>query len=128
MIPAKRDITIRFGDIHEIFFRVRTKTWNGTAWVLGPYQDLTGWTVLCQVRKTSEDATVLLTYTVTLGNQAEPVAGLGAVYLKLTGVQTASVSRIETAAVYDIQLTDAAGNPQTYCEGKVMFTKDVSRV
>ncbi len=128
MIPAKRDIIIRFGDIHEIFFRVRTKTWNGTAWVLGAYQDLTGWTVLCQVRETTESAVILGTYTVTLGDQGEPIAGLGAVYLKLSAATTGAITRTIAKGKYDIQLTNPAGDPQTYCEGDVTFTKDTSRV
>lgn len=134
MIPHVEDITIRFGDAKEIFFRVRERVWdpaaNGGAggWVAGDYRDLTGWTVLSQIRQTTEDATILLTFTPTLGDQSDLVNGRGAVLLKLTGVQTAGLARTLTSAVYDVQLTDAAGDPWTYIAGAVAFVKDTSRV
>jgi hypothetical protein len=127
MKPANKPIYIRFGDIHEIFFRVRRKIWNGTAWVNDGYQDLTGYEVLIQVRQTTEKD-VLLTYTITLGDQTDEEFGRGAVYAKLTSVQTKALARNLSEGVYDVQITDTLGNPNTYVEGKVTFGKDVSRV
>lgn len=126
MIPVKRNITIRIGDVHEIFFRIRQKVWDGTAWVPGPYQDLTGWEILIQVRQTTETE-VLLTYTTTFGDQEDVVSGRGAVYAKLLATQTETVDRTITKGGYDIQVTDDIGDPRTFVEGDVVFTKDWSR-
>lgn len=130
MIPTTLDITIRFGDYKEIFFRVRDRVFNsGTGqWETGNYRDLTGYTVLSQVRVLEDDAAPILTFTSTLGNQADPVNGTGAVLLKLTGTQTAGVSRTTTKAKWDVQMTDLSGDPATYIAGDVTFVKDVSRV
>lgn len=130
MIPTTLDITIRFGDYKEIFFRVRDRVFNsGTGeWEPGSYRNLTGYTILSQVRLTEDDPTPLLTFTSTLGNQAEPVNGTGSVLLKLTGTQTGGVSRTTTKAKWDVQMTDPAGDPATYIAGDVTFVKDVSRV
>jgi hypothetical protein len=127
MKPAVKPIYIRFGDIHEIFFRVRRKIWSGTAWVDDGYQDLTGYTVLIQVRQNTE-SDVLLTYTITLGDQSDLTNGRGAVYAKVSGAQTAALPRFLSEGFYDIQITDTLGDPNTYIEGKVTFGKDVSRV
>jgi hypothetical protein len=129
MQPAVKDITIRRGDTKEIFFRVRTKVWNGTtsAWEPGPYKDLTGYTVAAQVRQTKSSNTVLLTFAVTLGNQAEPVNGRGAVLLKIPGSETAGVPTNIATGVYDVQFTEPDGDPFTYLEGNVLFTEDVTR-
>lgn len=128
MIPFKKDITIRFGDTKELFFRVRERTFNaGTGlYEPGAYRDLTGCTVLAQVRATTEGA-VLLTFESTLGNQADPVDGKGAVYLLIDAVDTATVTRTVLSGVWDCQITDSAGKNYTFVAGAVVFTKDVSR-
>lgn len=128
MIPYPKNITIRFGDAKEIFFRVRERVWSGTEWVAGDYRDLTGWTILSQVRATTEDPIPLLEFTATLGDQTDLVNGIGSVYLKLTGAETAGVTRTITTGKWDVELTDDLGDPYTYVAGDVTFTKDVSRV
>ena len=129
MTPYPKDIKIRFGDVKEIFFRVRERQWDAATskWVPGDYRDLTGYTVLSQVRATSEDTTVLLSFTATLGNQSDVENGRGSVFLKVTSAQTAAVARTVTTAVWDCQLTDSGGNTNTYVGGAVTFEKDVSR-
>jgi hypothetical protein len=127
MKPVSKPITIRFGDVHEILFRVRKRIWNGTAWIDQGYQDLTGYSVLIQVRKSTESPDVLLTYTVILGDQTDEVNGRGVVYAKVTGEMTGSLVRSLTTGKYDIQMTDPQGNTRTPVEGDVTFEKDVSR-
>jgi hypothetical protein len=130
MEPFKKDITIKRGDTKEIFFRVRTKVWNETTsvWEPGPYKDLTGFTVTSQVRTTKASTDPpLLTFAVTLGNQADLVNGRGAVLLKLTPVQTASVATSIPTGVYDVQFTEPDTDAFTYLEGNVLFTEDVTR-
>lgn len=123
MKPANKPIYIRLGDVHEIFFRIRKQTWSGTAWVDDGYQDLTGWQVRIQVRQ-NPDLPVLLTYTVTFGDQNDEVYGKGAVYGKLTGEQTETVPRYIAEGGYDIEVTDSLGDPRTFVAGKVTFAKD----
>jgi hypothetical protein len=129
MQPATKDITIRRGDTKEIFFRVRTKVWNGTtlAWEPGGYKDLTGYTVAAQVRETKDAVGVLLTFAVTLGNQADLENGRGGVLLKIPGSETAAVPLATVTGVYDVQFTEPDGDPFTYLEGNVLFTEDVTR-
>lgn len=133
MSPVKKDVTIRFGDSHQIFFRVRERVWSELEdkFVPGPYRDLTGWTVLAQIRATTDSEVVLLTYTPTLGNQADEVLGRGSIWLDITPTQTNQVRAMNpqpTGGVYDVQLTTPAGEVYTYLEGKINFAKDVSRV
>ncbi len=129
MEPFQKDIKIKRGDTKEIFFRVRTKVWNAVDLVFepGPYKDLTGFTVTSQVRATKASADPLLTFAVTLGNQADLTDGRGAVLLKLTAVQTASVPLATVAGVYDVQFSEPDADVFTYLEGNVLFTEDVTR-
>lgn len=127
MIPFQHDITIRFGDSKQIFFRVRERTWNGTAWVAGPYRDLTGCTILSQVRATTEAADPILEFTPTLGDQEDEVDGRGSVILYVADEVTRALERTLTAGVWDAQIEDAGGDVLTYIEGAVTFAKDVSR-
>jgi hypothetical protein len=129
MQPAVKDITIRRGDTKELFFRVRTKVWNATtsAWEPGPYKDLTGYTVAAQVRTAKDATSILLTFAVTLGNQADLTNGRGAVLLKIPGTDTAAVPLATVTGVYDVQFTEPDGDPFTYLEGNVLFTEDVTR-
>lgn len=129
MTPFQKDIKIRRGDTKEIFFRVRTKVFNELtlAWEAGPYKDLTGYTVSAQVRTTKDAATPLLTFAVTLGNQADEAVGRGAVLLKITAAQTAAVPLSTTTGFYDVQFTEPDLDVFTYVEGAVLFSEDVTR-
>lgn len=129
MKPYVKAIDIRRGDTKELFFRVRTKVWNATTLVYdpGPYKDLTGYTITSQVRQAKSSATVLLTFTCMIGNQADATAGLGAVYMVISADDTATVPLNVTGGFYDIQFTEAGGNVFTYIEGAVTFDEDVTR-
>lgn len=125
------DIKIRRGDTKTIFFRVRERVWNSAAnggaggYLPGPYRDLTGWTVLSQIRETTESAEPTATFAPTLSDQ---VAVPGGVTLKLAHTITATMTLPIGGGVWDVQLTDAAGDVHTYIAGAVTFEKDVSRV
>jgi len=129
MIPAEKNIVIRRGDTKEIFFRVRTKVWNSgtSSWEPGPYKDLTGYTIESQVREAKSSVTVLLTFTIILGDQGDPVDGRGAVLMRIHGSLTAAVSTAIAAGVFDVQFTEPDTDPYTYIEGTVEFTEDVTR-
>jgi hypothetical protein len=129
MTPYQKNIGIRRGDTKEIFFRVRTKVWDeGTStYVPGPYKDLTGYTITSQVRETKGSVATLLTFTVTLGNQADLVDGRGAVFMKITDDDTQAVSTAISTAVYDVQFQEPDGDKFTYIEGNVAFDEDVTR-
>lgn len=127
MIPAPVDITLRRGDTKLIFFRVRQRTWDNALgkWVPGAYRDLTGWSVLSQIRVTADAPDPpLATFSVTLSNQATTPGG---VTLRLAPAVTSALDLPE-GGVWDVQLTDGAGDVFTYIAGAVSFEKDVSRV
>jgi hypothetical protein len=131
MIPYPKDIKVRRGDTKRIFFRVRERVWNPAlnggagGWEAGPYRDLTGWTVLAQIRETTESAEPTATFTTTLSNQTTTPGG---VELKLAPAVTAAMTLPAAGGGWDVQLTDLAGDVHTYIEGKVTFEKDYSRV
>lgn len=129
MEPYPKDIKIKRGDTKEIFFRVRTKVWDNatSAFVAGPYKDLTGYTITAQVRQTKAASTVLATFSVTIGNQADVDAGRGAVLLKLTPIETAAIPTNITTGVYDVQFNEPDADAFTYLEGNILFTEDVTR-
>jgi hypothetical protein len=129
MNPFKKDIGIRRGDTKEIFFKVRTKVWDSgtSAYVPGPYKDLTGYTITSQVREQKASVATLLTFTVTLGNQADLVDGRGAVFLKIDSDDTQAVSTAITKGVWDVQFEEPDGDKFTYIEGDVVFDEDVTR-
>lgn len=131
MIAAKKDLQIRFGDVFRLLLRVRQRTLAGGVWVPGPYRDLTGWTILSQIRVNADSETVITTFTSTLGDQEDEELGRGSFTLSLSSETTAALralSPIPSNAVYDVQLTAPSGDAYTYVEGKVTFLKDVSRV
>lgn len=131
MIPAPVDITIRRGDTKIVFFRVRERVWNPAAnggaggYLPGAYRDLTGWTILSQIRETTESASPAATFTATLSDQ---VAVPGGVTLRLPPATTAGLTLPVGGGVWDVQLTDTVGDVHTYLAGAVTFEKDVSRV
>lgn len=129
MDALPKDIKIKFGDTKEVFFRVRDRVYDtGTnTWVTGSYRDLTGYTVLSQIRKTADDADPLVAFTTSLGDQTDVELGRGAVLLKLTPAETAALDRTLTTGVWDVQFTDPGGDTYTYIEGAVTFSKDVTR-
>ena len=129
MDPATKNIKIRRGDTKELFFRVRTKVWDsGTSqYVPGPYKDLTGYGIAAQIRETKSSSSVLLTFTVTMGDQTEPTQGRGSVLLRIHGGLTGTVPLAVTSGVYDVQFTEPDTDPYTYLEGNVEFTEDVTR-
>jgi len=118
--PATQDLEIYKGDTVEVFFRVRGKESDGSP---GPYVDLTGSTAKSQIRATAASPTPLAEFTCTLSNQATTPGG---VLLTLTPVQTQDIA--ETQGVWDVQITNAAGEVRTYLAGKVTFVNEVTRV
>lgn len=129
MDALAKDIKIKFGDTKEVFFRVRDYVLDidsGT-WIIGPYRDLTGYTITSQIRVTADDENPLVSFSVTLGDQTDAVLGRGAVLLKLTPAQTSALDRTLKTGVWDVQFTDSDGDAYTYIEGIVTFSKDVTR-
>lgn len=127
MTPASKDIEIRLGDSKELFIRIRSRIWDSASstYIPGDYIDITGWTILSQIRITSEDASPLLTFTSTIYPQATTPGGFS---LKLTATQTGGLARNLTSGVWDCQITESSGDVNTYVAGNVTFVKDVSRV
>lgn len=52
----------------------------------------------------------------------DPLASLtGIIWLKLTDAETLAMPSVRGTAWWDLLITDAYGNDQTYCEGEVSF-------
>lgn len=136
MIPANQPITLTRGDYFPMGLRIRTMVWDPTAnddaggYVPSDYRDLTGCTVLGQIRKTTEDPTVLATFTATILNQVDD-ATVGKVRLELFHEDTKDLPLTDDKAKlvwgYDIQVLDPSGEPETYVTGSVKVKGDYSR-
>lgn len=133
MIPIVKNQFVRFGDTHQIFFRIRERQFNSSTnqWEPGPYRDLTGWAFKAQVRTDLDTPAVLYEYTVTLGNQADLTVGRGSVFLEAEAATTKALRNLNpvpTEGVYDVEATTPQGDVFTYIEGTITFKKDVTRV
>ena len=127
MIPTVLPITIRRGDTFRQGFRIRKRNPDGT---VGDYVDLTNWGPgLAQVR-IDYDAPVLFDMTITKGNQ---LAFPGFVLLTIPDDVTAAADFTpemvdkKFRGKWDFEIANDLGEKDTYIEGDVKFTLDVSR-
>lgn len=88
--------------------------------------DLTDATVVAQIRKSNKvsDTAVLGAFVATVMPQDDPETK-GCISLEITHAVTAEI--VANSAVYDVQVTNAAGKRRTYVRGKVTMDGDVSR-
>lgn len=136
MIPANVPIVLTRGDYSVMGLRIRTLVWDPSAndgeggYVPGDYRDLTGCTVLGQVRRSVDDATVLATFTPTILNQAD-AATKGKVRLELFHADTKDLpltnDKTKEIWVYDVQVAGPTDEPETYIGGSCKVRGDVSR-
>lgn len=115
--PGTYDIAIYRGDDWSLPLYIRSTDEPPV------YQNLTGWTGLSQIRVSADSAVVVATITVTILNQ---VTALGGILLSIDKLITAGINI--DLGVWDLELTDAAGETSTYLRGGVEVTKDVSRI
>ena len=85
----------------------------------GDILDLTGYTVLAQIRKTYGSTTLAGTFTTAL------VANTGQLTLTLADTITAAMG--SGRYVYDVLLTDSSGDKTRVLEGQTILTPGVSR-
>jgi hypothetical protein len=111
-LPLINNITLYRGD--DFSYPV-------TIQVGGVALNLTGATILSQIKVTTEDATPAVSFTV-----GSIVAASGQFTLSLTGTQTAALTALLSGGVYDVQIT-LGGVNTTYLAGSVTLTKDVTR-
>lgn len=125
MRPVTRKIEIYQGDTFVFYFRIRTKVYDEQvlAWIPSNYLDLTGSTVLAQVRASVASSVVLATFSATLTNQTTTPGGIT---LTLTPTQTSALP--STGGVWDVQVTNGSGVVRTYINGEVAVLQEVSRV
>ena len=121
MHPVRYDTKQVRGDDWRIGFRVYRLDSNGDK----VYDiDFTGHTGLAQMRKTTEDSAVAMTFTVEIPDQA--VAGnMGLFYITAAKALTAAL--VHESYVYDVQLTSGEGETKTWASGKISILRDVSR-
>jgi hypothetical protein len=99
----------------------RTLTWRDGS---GSLVNLTGFTARMQVRRTVEDATVILELTtensgITLGGAA------GTITLSASATATAALDA--KPAVYDLELVSSGGVVTRLLEGNVIISRNVTR-
>ena len=83
-------------------------------------RDLTGWSALSQVRKTSDSTVVEAEWTIAaLGND-------GYIDMELSSLQTQPWGTVKSL-VSDVQLTDPSGEIETILKLKLQVSQDVSR-
>jgi hypothetical protein len=126
MKPATLDIEIYRGDAFSLFFRVKEIQPDTTE----IYVPLTSWTGAGQIRGSVDDTTVIASFTVTFANQTTYPGG---VLLSLTAATTSALTYAGTMpmkdiGVYDIELVNDLGEPNTFLTGAVTLIKDVTRV
>ena len=120
MKPASLDLEIYKGDTFEVFFRVRAKNTDGTP---GEYLVLTGGTVKSQIRATATSPQLIAEFAPTLSDQIETPGGIT---LTLTPELTTDIT--DSIGVWDVQVTKATGETNTYLAGKVTFINQVTHV
>jgi hypothetical protein len=103
---ATKDIRVMKGDTWTVEGRLKDSE--------GTPIDLTGATILAQLRKSSTSAT-----STALDAEITDAAG---------GIFTFGQEEAETGGVYDVQITMSGGSVRTYLGGQILVTQDVSRV
>lgn len=107
------------GDSFSWYMRVREA--GGAE---APYRDLTGSTPKSQVRVTADAATVVVEFSVTLADQAEPET-IGGVFFSLTPDQTSALD--PGTYVFDAEVDYGGDDVDTYVKGTVVVTAEVTR-
>lgn len=119
--PPTLNYTFTGGDTLKIPIRIEDKDLDNPE--LPPVvRDLTGWTALAQVRKTSTAAEPLTSFEVT----NEPLGPDGEIRLRLSPAQTATLMA-EKTCVSDLQLTDPDGEVDTVLIINLNLSQDTSR-
>jgi hypothetical protein len=108
-LPVEVDLNIYMGDDFPIDVAV-------TDSVTGGPMDLTGITAKSQIRATAADTNILATLTPTIAGNV--------ITLKLSHTDSA---KLPLQCVWDMQITDAAGNITTLVAGKVTVAPEVTR-
>lgn len=119
-LPPTHTIEFVAGDVLKFRFQVTDKDMDDPDAVPVP-RDLTGYTVLSQVRQTATSADILATWELvgTLGDD-------GIISMRIDGPDTQTWSAIKTM-VSDIQVTDTAGDPETVLSLVINAAQDVTR-
>lgn len=125
MKPASQNIDITRGDFFSIFVRLRPKNVDGTP---GDYTSLAGWTGKAKAKADYDTVEVLATFTVTLADQ---VAYPGGVLVSLDDTVTSTLSFVgagqsKKIGIWDLEMTNTLGEPNTFLTGDVTLWKDVS--
>lgn len=86
--------------------------------------DFTGHTGLAQLRRSTEDTAVLLTFSVIIHDQTVE-GNMGRFTIFADKDVTGDLE--SESGVYDVQLTSGSGETQTWVRGKISILRDVSR-
>lgn len=80
--------------------------------------NVTGWTALAQIKNSDGTPATTPAFATTVGGAD------GKITIKLTDVQSNDLAAGEY--MYDVQVTDSAGNKRTYIGGRITVTEDIS--
>lgn len=117
MLPGTKDLAIYQGD--TFILRLRLKL--STARNVNDYIDLTGCSVVAQIRSTEDSNTIIAPFTTVVENQT---TNKGEVTISLANTTTTAMTQ---DGLYDVQVTFPDGTVTTYLRGKVTLTKEVTR-
>jgi len=119
MRPGTYNIQHYQGDTLLLPIRIRDTNTDGTP---GPYESLTGWTGKAQIR--SSAAALIEELTVTI--DPDQVTNTGLLTVGATHAQTA-LWTVTNGWVWDLQLTNGAGQVRTILAGTVTITAEVTK-
>ena len=122
--PAVVAIDVYQGDRFELFFRLRSQTFDPITetWVTGDYIDLTGWTPSGMVRATrASSGPPTAVFACSLSDQTLIPGGVLCILLP---VESAKLSAEEY--VYDIQLSLDADHVTTWLTGPCYSNREVT--
>lgn len=110
--PANYDITVRKGDTYSQVYQFKDSD--------GDPIDLTSWSAKAQIReKQHQGSNLIIDFTATITDAVN-----GKVKLSLTSTQTAAISN--RTGHWDLLLTNASDEDETYLYGEVTFTDTVT--
>lgn len=133
MRPVPVSLDIYRGDHFELFYRLRHRVWNQAlndgfgAYEAGAYINLNGYSVVAHIRPVPDSEILLAQFDVTVFPDTEATRGSVLMVLPSPVTRLLPVTPAGSPAAWDCQVTNPAGEPNTYYAGPVAISPDVTR-